>query len=654
MLFVAYPLAGAVVLGIAGAAVRLAATRIRFLGRASVRGLLNAAAAASVAAAYTALLVRYQLQTRFVAIPLATCFVLLAILVITGISEAWLSRLRFCANPWTASLLILGTSHFLWSPPTEALAGPGGVLVFVTAVLVGSFLLARKRDRATRSAGSRRFPQRQFAWQAVTALLLSVAALFFRQEPVRRPVEFHGPEPPASQPNVVLISMDTVRADHLSLHGYGRDTSPDLKRLAQESVVFRHAIAPGPMTLSTHASVFTGLYAIRHGAHYTRKNPGGQPLAERFHTLAEILSERGYSTVAVVANPGMLGPYYGLHQGFQYYDARAPVIFLSKARGYLLRHGVRNVIALFASPASFDILARGADEINREAFGFLDGFRRSGRKFFLFVNYMDAHWPYISPPPFDRMYPGKDERFTLVDFYRLREGVIRGRREVTGKERRHLLSQYDGAITYVDSQIGRLLGRLRELELYDNALIIVMGDHGEAFGERSLVGHGLSVYQDQVHVPLIIKFPNRIHKAVVDTPVSLADLFPTVLETLHHEASTNVDGRSLLSGNPHRGPVFSENHPVLAHWSEELNQEVRTIVSGTLKLINSTRGRRELYDLSKDPGETRNLYGSDHLASKALETALDSWVRSRPPSEESSPRMDPSVLERLRSLGYLQ
>jgi arylsulfatase A-like enzyme len=153
---------------------------------------------------------------------------------------------------------------------------------------------------------------------------------------------------------------------------------------------------------------------------------------------------------------------------------------------------------------------------------------------------------------------------------------------------------------------------------------------------------------------LIIKFPNRIHKAVVDTPVSLADLFPTVLETLHHEASTNVDGRSLLSGNPHRGPVFSENHPVLAHWSEELNQEVRTIVSGTLKLINSTRGRRELYDLSKDPGETRNLYGSDHLASKALETALDSWVRSRPPSEESSPRMDPSVLERLRSLGYLQ
>ncbi|NIO20031.1 MAG: sulfatase-like hydrolase/transferase, partial [Candidatus Aenigmarchaeota archaeon] len=178
-------------------------------------------------------------------------------------------------------------------------------------------------------------------------------------------------------------------------------------------------------------------------------------------------------------------------------------------------------------------------------FTLLDMVRDRRRPFFLFINYMDAHWPYIPPRPFDKLYPGKIKRFTTERYGSLINVVLQQKRKMTKQEYSHLLSQYDGAITYIDFHIAKLTERLKKLGKYQNSIIIITSDHGEAFGERDLIGHGVSVYQDQIHIPLIIKYPNSREKAIVNKLVSLVDLMPTLLTVLDYEIPARNQGQSL-------------------------------------------------------------------------------------------------------------
>ena len=172
------------------------------------------------------------------------------------------------------------------------------------------------------------------------AVLVLGVSMLLDQKPLLVLQDSNSATPDRSHPNIVLITMDTVRADHLSLYGYERSTTPKLQAFSQEACLYTHAIAPGDMTLPTHASIFTGLYARRHGAHYNPPHfPWGRPLADRFKTVAQILSEKGYFNIGVVANNSYLTHDFGLDRGFHYYDQRAPVPFLGNARSYSLETG---------------------------------------------------------------------------------------------------------------------------------------------------------------------------------------------------------------------------------------------------------------------------------------------------------------------------
>ncbi|MBI3666423.1 MAG: sulfatase [Acidobacteria bacterium] len=452
-----------------------------------------------------------------------------------------------------------------------------------------------------------------------------------------------------TRPNVVLVVMDTVRADHLSVYGYERDTTPNLKRFAEEATFFSRAIAPSDITLSSHASLFTGLYARRHGARLTE--PGGHaemeagsPLAAKFHTLAEILTENGYRTMGVVANYIYLSRDFGMDQGFGYYSvAGAPPPPL-ELPSFHLAAGLHKLAPVLSAGGSSLELHSSAEKVNRQVFPLLERARQEHAPFFLFINYMDAHEPLLPPPPYDTLFPGKDSSMDPGVYYKVSQDVNRLQSKMTETAKRHAISQYDGGIAYLDFHLGNLFRRLRELGLYDNSLIIITSDHGEAFGDRNVAGHGgISVYQDVAHIPLLIRYPHAGPKAVVEEPVSLVDILPTVLDVLQPS-----------SGGPRL--VISECFPglKLLNLHPRFRRVERALVAGSWKFIHSTTGKRELYDLSKDPNETRNLYSTGDGVSRELEARLNQWLETVPPENPSVHKLNKETLERLKSLGYIQ
>lgn len=665
LLFGLYPAIGLILGGSLGLALHLASGRIPSLRKAQPVTRFQAAAALTVVLAFAVNFV-FQFGISSSGLPVMSMSLLLILaLSLSAVSHVRSSRFGFLTNPWAICMVLIGLA---WINKDLLAAHSRGVkaladLAYSLAIFSIGFLAHKVMERRRTSgsaAGTSPSPTRVFLVPVV--LVVFSTSSFLDRSPRVAEWKQKASSPGADQPNVLLIVMDTVRADHTSLYGYERDTTPNLKKLSEEATLYSNAIAAGDMTLTSHASLFTGMYAIQHGAHYDPPySREGRPLADEFNTLAEILSENGYLTIGVVANYVYLRHAFGLDQGFQYYDERMPVFFLGRTRPYYLRRGIRNFLTRFASPFDYDRLWSSAEEINRKVFALLDKAKRDGHRFFLFVNYMDAHDPYYPPPPFDQLYPGKDESFTSAHYYALKRAVAKLERRITERERRHLLSQYDGGIAYLDFHIGRLITRLKELGLYENCLIVITSDHGEAFGERGIVGHGASVYQDQVRVPLVIKYPNVRRKAVVDEVVSTVDIMPTILGVLEYEAPENLRGKNLLKLEPGNSRIvisasFQNDYLISLH--SRFNRVERALFLRPFKLISSTSGKRELYDLSKDPNERENLYQSNGMA-RELEARLDQWLKTIKAERVrgklgSSPQLDEKTIERLRSLGYIR
>ena len=244
-------------------------------------------------------------------------------------------------------------------------------------------------------------------------------------------------------------------------------------------------------------------------------------------------------------------------------------------------------------------------------FSLLEEAHRKGGRFFLYLNYMDAHWPLIPPEPYDSVFPGKNRQFMTEDYFRLLRAVLAGQRHVSRQQSAHLNSQYDGGIAFMDRALNQLMRRLREMGVYENSLIIVTADHGEAFGERDLLGHLVSVHQEEVHVPLIIKFPGVRQKALRHERVSGVDVMPTILDVLGYPLPPGLEGRSVRSLKEGEGRIlFSESYPspgYVAINRYRFQRQERAVFSGSLKLISSTAGKRALYDLARDPGERDDL-----------------------------------------------
>jgi arylsulfatase A-like enzyme len=641
----AWPLAGALFLSYAAiGAVSgiLAAAVVRWrMGPTEGAHELRVAVALTLPLAFALNLAAASPLSRAEYVALGVDGAIIAALVACVRSRGWRDRFSGLASPWAVSFLFLAVP---WMSRV-ALHDSSG------AVKAAASLAALALTAGVSIGAGRRWPGLRPA-ASLAAVAGIVLVSWIANRGVETPLRAEASQlTPRDRLNVVLITMDAVRADHLSVYGYERDTTPNLRALAREATVYKRAIASAEMTLPTHASIFTGVYASWHGAHYAPPSqPYGRPLGPKYATLAGVLASRGYATLAVAANYAYIQTDFGLDRGFQVFDSKRPVVFSEAETPFLLREGVRALLGRAFSTAEFDMPNRRADEINGDALRLVDRAGQAGKPFFLFLNYMDAHAPYLPPAPFDTRFPGKDPRFTFPEYLALQREVLEGKRTVSGPLRRHLISQYDGGIAYIDTAIGGLISELKRRGVFANTLFIVMGDHGEAFGERGLLEHAVaSVDQNQVHVPLMIRYPGASAPAVCDDLVSQVDIMPTVLEELGYPLPAGIQGRSLLSPLPAERFVVTEAFPQpLAPRLE------RAIYRGAGKLVISSSGERKYFDLSQDPQEESNRYRPGGLESTPLEAQLDGWIKKIPKRTAAPSQLGDGSLQRLKSLGYVQ
>jgi arylsulfatase A-like enzyme len=571
-----------------------------------------------------------------------------ALLAATVISSEGLRRCGFLTNPWMVALLLLCTP---WLSAATPLQKSSTFLksAVSAAAFTGLVLLAGATERFGLGTTLRRF-QKPIVAVAVAVCILMVA-----------PTQTHKLNaglsivPAADKPNVLLITMDTVRADHVSLYGHQRNTTPHLSDFAREATVYNRALASSSFTLPTHASMFTGFYPSWHGATISMPRfPHGRPLPPPALTLAEILQKNGYWTAGVIANRPYLQANTGLSQGFQVWDVQMPVR-LTGFSAFYLREKAAAALRMILDTGSFDAYYSRASDINQRAIALLEDARNRG-PFFLFLNYMDAHTPYVPPGPFRDEFPGRDHAFHSMSHVQLTDEINAEKVHLTETVRRHLLSQYDGGIAYIDSAIGELLGKMRELGLYENTLIMITSDHGEAFGERNLMQHGVgSVYQDQIHVPLLVKYPGQHQGGRSDAVVSQVDLMPTVLDVAGYEPPVRLQGQSLRSARAASDAIFAEARafgeqqtsvPRLQGWR-------RALIAGPWKLVVWSRGVSELYDLDNDPNELKNLYRRDDPRSAQFTARMNAWVGSIPPQQQAPSKLDKTTEAQIESLGYV-
>ena len=395
------------------------------------------------------------------------------------------------------------------------------------------------------------------------------------------------------RPSVLLITLDTTRADHLEPYGSENVDTPALSRLADNGVVFEHAIATSPVTAPAHASLLTGLYPPRHGV----RNNSTHYLSEDVPTLAEIFSEAGYSTAAFVSTV-ILERRYGLDQGFDVYDDE----IRSSAAGNERRMTVER-------PAS-----KTADR----ALQWLDALDGDG-PFFLWVHFYDPHIPYSPPSPWTERYPER---------------------------------AYEGEIAYMDSQVARLLQHPRAAA--KDVIVTAIGDHGESLGEHGEKTHGLLVYDSTLRVPWIMRSPGEPGGTRITAPISQVDLVPTIVELANLDPGTGVDafdGRSLaplLRGESwtHDRLIFAETEvPFFAYgWSR-----LRTVRQGLTKYIDAPEV--ELYDLSRDPGELDNLAAERSADVQRLAAEIKSWA-IHDETGDSAVAVDSETAAMLHALGY--
>jgi choline-sulfatase len=375
-----------------------------------------------------------------------------------------------------------------------------------------------------------------------------------------------------SQPDVFLVTIDTLRADHVGCYGYKQIETPALDSLAADGVRFTHAFTHSPITNTSHTTILTGLLPSIHGV-----TDFGVPLAATHATWAELLKKNGYQTAAfigaVILDSSSLAP--GLERGFDFYD-NFPKNPTTKERwGRVERRGM---------------------EVVQHAESWLDKHRSGPR--FVWLHLFDPHDPYEPPAPYSEKY--KDRL-------------------------------YDGEIAYADAALGHLMASLKKSGAYQNAVIVVVGDHGEGLGEHGEDTHGLFLYDSTLHVPLILKLSGGAHSGtVIDAQVRTTDILPTALSLTNVPAPAELSGESLVPLINKQAEadhvLFSEtDYPLRFGWAP-----LHALRADEMKLIQAPRP--ELYDLKSDPGELKNAYAADSPQVKNLHTEMAKWEAKLPPT----------------------
>ena len=403
-------------------------------------------------------------------------------------------------------------------------------------------------------------------------------------------------------PNIVFIIWDTVRSTNLSLYGYSRPTTPFLEQLAAGSVVFDRAASPASWTLPSHASMFTGAFPHEIDADWA------EPLEAGKLTLAEYYTQRGYRTAGFVANTYYCSDESGLDRGFARYDdfvrSDPGQILMGSAllRAVYAKYGLRHFLRLHEEPGR-----KSAKDINNAMLEWVDADRQ--RPFFTFLNYFDAHAPYLPPAPYDTLFGPRVAG---------RNPLISEERPMSSAELRAEINAYDGAIRYLDEALRELFDALERRGVLDNTIVVLTSDHGEQFGEHGLINHGNSLYMPLLHVPLVIYAPGRIPAGVrVGEWVSTSDLAATLTHIANGDArafpgqslarywTTRTDAAStrVLSEVSHASGLPKE-YPAS-------HGDMMSVIDGRYQLIRDTNGAEELFDLDQDPAQLRNLGATD-------------------------------------------
>jgi len=416
--------------------------------------------------------------------------------------------------------------------------------------------------------------------------------------------------------SVILIIIDTVRADHLGCYGYERETSPNIDAFSKECVLFRNAISLAPWTTPAIAGMFTGQFPRVLGY-----DAEAVMVDDKVLCLAEIFRNNDYATAGVISHI-FVSADLGFDQGFDSFDEE-------NAQG----HGH------ISSPSVTD-----------KGIAFVDA--NKDRKFFLFLHYFDPHCDYILHEQYD-FFPGyQGDLYSGQPIADLREAA----RHMTAEDRRYLNALYDSEIRFTDEHIGRLLRHLKDIGIYEDLTIVVTADHGEAFLERGddWIGHTKNVYQELIHVPFMIRLPGKGDGRSVDETVSLLDFMPTVVAASGLEVPEGYkhDAVNLLGGGEEaaREFVFSET----GRWGKQ-----QTLISGDWKVTNDQiAGKTLLFDLGRDPGETRDVAGDNddvfrRLRAKLFEMDYDLRM-SRSKFRARTPKLSPQQVEKLKSLGYIR
>jgi len=538
-------------------------------------------------------------------------------------------------------------------------------LVIGAAALTALFALALRRRAAREAPGWR--ATAAIASAAVALCAVSLAGAQIAGRSARAGGSTSTGALPQRAPNILLIVMDTVRADAMSCYGLPLDATPTIDRPAREGATFVNATSPAPWTLPAHASLFTGLYPSEHGAHY-----GYLHLDDDVTTMAELLSALGYAT-AGFSKKTWLSREMGTLQGFrEYRDFRLPAprerLFVARLRASV-RDATRGRPVRFKDAGGAAIAAASADWIRAHT-GDPDRESATAPPFFLFINFNEAHLPYLPQRidflRFARRMPTEAAMASNFDSMLYIAGVTR----LAAQDLALLAALYAGEIAYVDRQIAHVVAALEETRQLDDTIVIITSDHGENIGEHGLMGHVLCVYDTLLRVPLVIRYPGRFRAGALDERlVQLTDLLPTLVDIVDPEAVAllpQVSGRSLLSPDDRGFAVAEYQRPdsYLDRFPERFpdfdtapyRRDLVSLAAGPLKLIDGSDGRRELYDVARDPGEAEDLAARDSARVADLARVLGHFRAGfgRRGGDAAAPALDAETREELRSLGYIQ
>ncbi|MCH7720679.1 MAG: sulfatase [Planctomycetes bacterium] len=457
------------------------------------------------------------------------------------------------------------------------------------------------------------FRKRRFwmGWLLMLALsLTSVGAC-------RRPSK-----PKVDLPNIVLITIDTLRADHLGCYGYFRDTSPTIDALATESILFERCIVPMATTLPTHASIFTGTYPLEHGILANYKHGGFQFVpSPKLASLAQFAGSVGYQTAAFVSATPVKGG-TGIEAGFDTFD----------------------------EPLRPE---RNAGQTTEAVLGWLK--EREQGPFLLWVHYFDPHNAYAPPPPYDTRYSTDEQLEAYLTRARFADRSRRpgGANVIT----RSAINGYDGEIRYTDDQLAKLFGTLKAQGLWDNSVVVLIGDHGEGLGQHNVPGHGL-LWDEQLHVPLMIRVPGAAPQRIAH-PMSAVDVLPTLLGLIDLPNSDSfleqMSGVDALAGDDNPRYILSRLSDRQLRFDVAMTY---AITGGGWKYVHATGGEELLFDLSSDPHELRDV-AADHpdvvreFCARLQDQVTRQLSRSAVLGSGAVVPLEPARRRELEKLGYV-